>query len=196
MARPRSAEREHTILMAAVRAIAAQGLGTSTATIAGEAGVSNGSLFTYFDTKTHLLNRLYLELKAEMAAAALQALPTDRDLRAQLLHMWLHWLRWATSSPEKRRTLAQLEVSDEITPQSHQTANQTMAGIAALLEAVREQGALREVPLAFSVALMSALADTTTDFMIRDPANAERHSLAAFEALWRMIAGPAVPPKG
>lgn len=35
-----------------------------------EAGVSNGSLFVYFDTKSVLLNELYLALKTEMAAAA------------------------------------------------------------------------------------------------------------------------------
>ena len=55
---------------AAARVIAVQGLGAATATIAREAGVSNGSLFTYFDTKADLLNQLYLELKTEMGAAA------------------------------------------------------------------------------------------------------------------------------
>jgi hypothetical protein len=35
---------------------------------------------------------------------------------------------------------------------------------------------------------MNAMADATIDFMIRDPANAKKHSKAGFEALWRMIA--------
>jgi len=47
---------------------------------------------------------------------------------------------------------------------------------------------MRDVPLGFLVALMSALADATIDFVIRDPANADSHCAAAFEALWRMVA--------
>jgi AcrR family transcriptional regulator len=38
-------------MSAAIRVIASEGLGAPTATIAKEAGVSNGSLFTYFETK-------------------------------------------------------------------------------------------------------------------------------------------------
>ena len=71
MPRPRSDDKRAAIMSAATRVIAAQGLGAATATIAREAGVSNGSLFTYFDTKADLLNQLYLELKTDMAAAAL-----------------------------------------------------------------------------------------------------------------------------
>ena len=63
-------------MSAATRVIAAQGLGAATATIAREAGVSNGSLFTYFETKADLLNQLYLELKADMGTAALGGLPS------------------------------------------------------------------------------------------------------------------------
>jgi AcrR family transcriptional regulator len=175
-------------MSAAIRVIASQGLGAATATIAEEAGVSNGSLFTYFETKADLLNQLYIELKTEMSAAALDRLPTESDIRKQALHMWSHWLHWAVSSPEKRRTLAHLGVSDDITPASHQTASNAFAGIRQLLERSRENGPMRDAPLGFVAALMNALAEATIDFMIRDPANADKHSKAAFDAMWRMVA--------
>lgn len=174
-------------MSAAIRVIASQGLGAPTATITKEAGISNGSLFTYFVTKADLLNRLYVELKAEMATAALDGLPTESDTRTQMLHMWTHMLRWAASCPDKRRALAHLAVSDDITPESHQAGKQSMAGIAKLLEWGRENGPMRDGPLDFVSALMSALADTTIDFMIQDPANADKQCTAAFEALWRMV---------
>ena len=188
MARPRSDERRSAIMVAAARVIAAQGLGAATATIAKEAGVSNGSLFTYFETKADLLSQLYVELKSEMGAVALQGLPTEGDPRDQMLHLWRNWLRWAASRPEKRRALAHLGVSDDIAPESRAAAHQTMAGVAALLEQSRKNGPLRNAPLAFVSALMSAMADTTMDFMIADPANADAHCQTAFEALWRMLA--------
>jgi len=188
MARPRSDEKRSAIMSAAVRVIAFQGLGAATATIAKEAGVSNGSLFTYFETKAELLNQLYVELKTEMGAAALEGLPTQSDIREQMLHMWRHWSRWAASCPRKRRTLALLGVSDDITAESRQAGHQTMAGVARLLERSRENGPMRDAPLGFVVALMNAMADATIDFMIQDPANADQHGAAAFDALWRMVA--------
>jgi AcrR family transcriptional regulator len=175
-------------MAAAIRVIAAQGLGAPTATIAKEAGVSNGSLFTYFATKADLLNQLYIELKAEMATAALDGLPTESDIRQQALYMWSHWLRWATSCPEKRRTLAQLVVSDDITAESHQTASDAFAGIRKLLDRSREHGPMRDAPLGFVAALISGLADATIDFMIQNPANADYHCMAGFDAVWRMVA--------
>jgi AcrR family transcriptional regulator len=187
MARPRSDAKRSAIMSAAIRVIASEGLGAATATIAKEAGVSNGSLFTYFETKAELLNELYVELKTEMAEAALNGLPTKSDIRKQVFHVWSRWLRWATSCPEKRRTVAHLDVSDEITPESRQIAGRTMAGIATLVCRSHENGPMRNVPKAFVFALMSALADTTMDFMIRDPANADKHCKTAFDAMWRML---------
>ena len=188
MARPRSDDRRNAIMAAAIRVIASQGLGAATATIAKEARVSNGSLFTYFGTKADLLNQLYVEIKTEMAAVALDGLPTESDIRERAFHMWSHWLRWATSCPEKRRTLAHLLVSDDITSESHQTAHDAFAGIRKLLEQSRKNGPMRDAPLEFVAAMMSALADATIDFMIHDPANTDKHCVAAFDAFWRMIA--------
>ena len=174
-------------MAAATHVIATQGLAAATAAIAAEAGVSNGSLFTYFDTKAELFNQLYLELKAEMATVAMEGLPTKSTLRSQMLHMWRNWLHWAVAYPEKRRALAHLAVCDDITPESRAAGHQTMAGLAALLERCREKGALRAAPLRFVSALTSTMADTTMDFMIAEPASAEAHCLTAFEAMWRML---------
>ena len=44
-------------MQAAIRVIVKQWLSAPTATIAREAGIANGSLFTYFETKTDLYNR-------------------------------------------------------------------------------------------------------------------------------------------
>lgn len=175
-------------MSAAIHVIAAEGLGAATATIAKEAGVSNGALFTYFETKADLLNQLYVELKTEMAVVGLDGLPTKRGIRDQMRHVWTQWLHWGTAFPEKRRALAHLGVSDDITVDSHQSASRAMAGVATLLERGREIGPLRSAPLGFVVALMSAIGDATLDFAVRDPANTDRHGAAAFEAFWRMIA--------
>ena len=172
---------------AATRVIVRQGLSAPTATIAQEAGVSNGSLFTYFETKADLFNQLYLELKAGMATAAFEGFPAGDDLRKQVFHVWSNWMDWATANPEKRRALAQLGVSDEITPATRAAAHKTMASLADLMEQMRTNGSLRSASKGFAGAIMNSLAETTMDFMIHDPANAKRHCKVGFEVLWRSI---------
>src|SRR5690242_2036645 len=104
MAKPRSEDRRNAILSAAARVIASEGLAAATtAVIAKEAGVSNGSVFVYFDTKAMLLNELYLALKAEMTAAATAGLDAGGEPRDQVRHLWTQWLRWAAANPHKRR---------------------------------------------------------------------------------------------
>ena len=168
--------------------IASQGLGAATATIAREAGVSNGSLFVYFDTKAALVNELYVALKTEMAEAAVEGLPVDAGIREQLLHMWNRWLRWATTYPEKRRTLAQLDPSEDITAETHRTASQAFSGIAELLQSSHADGRMQDAPLNFVLTLTSAIAEATIDAMIRRPAEADALSRAGFDAMWRVLA--------
>jgi AcrR family transcriptional regulator len=174
-------------MAAATRVIVAQGLSAPTAIIAKEAGVANGSLFTYFETKADLFNQLYLELKGGVASAALEGLPARAGLRRQLFHAWSNWVGWAVSNPEKRRALAQLGVSDEITPATRAAGHKTMAGIAELMERSRARGSLRDAPMGFVAAVMNSLAEATMDFMVQDPRNAEKHCEAGFEALWRVL---------
>jgi AcrR family transcriptional regulator len=188
MARPRSEDKREAIMAAATRVFAAQGLGAPTALIAREAGVSNGSLFTYFKTKAELINQLYLELKMERAAGALEGLPADTDTRAQLRHFWNAQLRWAAEAPEKRAAFAHLSVSEDLTSESREAGHRVMADIAMLLERIRAGGPMKDAPLALVVALMNAVSDATIEFMARDPVRAHEHGQTGLDAVWRMIA--------
>ena len=180
MARPRSDEKRKAILEAATRVIVSQGLSAPTAAIAKEAGIANGSLFTYFETKADLFNHLYLELKAEMASAALKDLPQNAEL-------WRNWMNWAVAHPEKRRALAQLGVSGEITPETRVKSHNTMARIAELMEQSRGNGPMRDAPMGLVGALMNSVAEATMDYMVHDQKSEKKHCKAGFEALWRMM---------
>jgi AcrR family transcriptional regulator len=94
MPRPRSDEKRSAILEAATRVIVKQGLSAPTMAIAKEAGVANGSVFTYFETKTELFNQLFLELKTELAIGSMN-LPVDAKVREQFTHLWKKWLNLA-----------------------------------------------------------------------------------------------------
>jgi hypothetical protein len=116
------------------------------------------------------------------------SLPTGAEPREQLWSLWQHWMSWAASCPEKRRVLAQLSVSDEITPETRAAGHKTMAGIAGLLEQIRSNGPMRKVPMGFVVAIMNSAAEATIDFITQDSTHAKKHCKEGFEALWRMVA--------
>lgn len=187
MPRPRSDQKRVALLEAATRIIVTQGLSAPTAGIAKEAGVPNGSLFTYFETKTELLNQLYLELKSEMAAMATKGLPASAKARDRFFHVWKNWTNWAMTFPEKRHALAQLSVSGEITAESRKAGHKVMAELADLADCSRANGPMRRAPLGFVLAIMNSVAEATMDYMTQDSANAEKHCKEGFNALWRMI---------
>jgi AcrR family transcriptional regulator len=186
MTKQKSDEKRSAILRAATRVIVMRGLKAPTMVIAKEAGVANGSLFTYFETKTDLFNQLFLELKMELASHAID-IPVDAGVREQSFHLWRKWRDWAISNPEKRRAFAQLTVSDEITPKSRAAGDKMMTPVVDLLERARAHGPMQNVSMRFLVALLNSVVDATMDFMTQDPTNAKKHSKEGFDAFWRMI---------
>ncbi len=187
MPRPKSDEKRTAILDAATRFIVTHGLSAPTAGIAKEAGIANGSLFTYFETKTDLFNQLYLELKQDLASAAMKDARPAAELREQFFQLWQKWAEWATTYPEKRRALAQLSVSDEVTPETRMAGHTIMAAVADLLKQVLSNGPMAKAPMSFVVALLNSTADATIDLMSQDPLKARKHCRLGFEALWRML---------
>jgi hypothetical protein len=62
-----------------------------------------------------------------------------------------------------------------------------MAGFETLIEQMRTGGSLRNAPKGFIPAVLNALAETTMDFMVKDPAHAKKHCTVGFETFWRAV---------
>lgn len=187
MSRARNASHRAALLAAATRVFAAEGLGASTATIAREAGVSAGTLFVYFDTKTALVNELYVVLKGGMGRAAAEGLRADASPREQLRSMWDGWIAWAVDDPDKRRALAHLGVAEALDDESRRAVHAAYAEAAEVLRRVVTDGQMREAPLSFVSALLSAVADATIDDLLADPDPTGTRSALAFDAVWRAL---------
>jgi AcrR family transcriptional regulator len=126
MPRVKSDEKRSAILSATTRLIVEQGLGAPTMGIAKAADIPNGSLFTYFPTKSDLFNHLYLELKSEMGAAAIRNVRESTFSRDHFFQVWTNWTNWAVAFPEKRKALALLDVSDVITADTRAATHRVM----------------------------------------------------------------------
>ncbi|WP_288486018.1 TetR/AcrR family transcriptional regulator [uncultured Novosphingobium sp.] len=192
MARPKSDTKRNDIMTAAIRVIAEQGIGASTAMIGKVAGVSNGALFTYFETKAVLLNQLYLELKARMATMTTADVPVESGSvggspREQLRLVWYAMLGWARERPLERLALAQVSVSKDVTDETRALAAKPYAEVEALLDRCRAKGAMRDASPAFLAKMVLAMVDATIDSIAVEPEAADKHAEIGFDALWRAI---------
>jgi AcrR family transcriptional regulator len=189
MARPLSEDKRTAILEAATEVVAALGLSAPTAKIAKGAGVAEGTLFTYFANKDELLNRLYLELKTDLSDAMMTSYPADKSLIERNRHVWDRFIGWGLAHPMKRRAMRQLAVSDRITGESKKLVGDAFAEFDDLMRESAAGGAMKHLPPSFVSAIMSAIGDTTMDFIVREPARAKRYTKAGFDAFWNTVAG-------
>lgn len=189
MARPLSEEKREAILTAAVDLVAAQGTGAPTAKIAKEAGFAEGTLFTYFATKDDLLNELFLEIEAELAAALLDDYPADGSPYERTRHIWSRLIDWGVANPAKRKTIRQLKVSDRVSEASRCRASGLFEEIVGRLEGNLAGHVSTEYEPAYVSAILDTLAETTLEFIMRHPEKREHYKRTGFDAFWRGIAG-------
>ena len=189
MARPLSEDKRTAILEAATEVVAMLGVSAPTAKIAKEAGVAEGTLFTYFANKDELLNRLYLELKMDLCGAMMTGYPASKSLIVRNRHVWDRFIGWGSAHPLKRRAMRQLAVSDRITEESKKLVGDSFGEFDDMMRECAAGGAMKRQPPSFVSAIMGAIADTTMDFIAREPAQAKRYTKAGFEAFWKAIAG-------
>ena len=188
MARPKSEDKYNALLTAAITVCSVLGLEAPTSKIARTAGVAEGTLFTYFKTKDELLNQLYLELKKEMGREMLANYPRTLTLRERMHFVWSKYINWGAHNPEKRKVMGQLSVSDRITTESRAAAMAIFSEAGVLLNECLKNSKIQNSSCAFVSAMMVAMADTTIDFIIREPEEMEHYCNAGFDAFWRVLA--------
>jgi AcrR family transcriptional regulator len=185
MARPLSEDKRHAILDAATDVVARLGVSAPTATIAKVAGVAEGTLFTYFANKDELLNQLYLVLKLDLRDAMMKGYPSGKSVIDRSRHVWNRYVGWGSACSLKRKALSQLAVSDRITEKNKTIGRDAFAEINAMMRESLAGGPLADRPPAFAAAIMSAIAETTMDFIAREPGQARHYTKAGFDAFWK-----------
>src|ERR1700741_4965799 len=163
MAPPLSEDKRTAILEAATQAVAVLGVSAPTAKIAKDAGVAEGTLFTYYANKDELLNRLYLALKMDLRDAVVSDYPAGKSLIDRSRHFWDRYIGWGSAHPLKRRAMRQLAVSDRITEETKKLLGDAFGEVNDMMRECAAGGAMRHQPPSFVSAIMSAIADATMD---------------------------------
>ena len=188
MARPRSEEKREAILAAATELVAALGTGAPTAKIARAAGVSEGALFTYFETKDELLNQLFLSIESDLARAVLASDPADGGARERTQEIWSRAIEWGVANPLRRKAWRQLKVSDRISAESRRCSDGLFREA---LDVIRQSLAGRVDPDRESFyidAVLYGLIETTIEAIAGSPKDHERLKAAGFDLFWKGVA--------
>jgi len=188
MARPKSEDKHHAILRAATGVFARRGVWlTPTSAISRAAGVAEGTLFTYFATKEVLMNELYRALKRELAEVLLEDLPEDDGPRDKFRHLWDAYIRWGVEHPDKVKVMAELRLSDKITPQSRDVGSEPFAEVETMARDAIRRKLIRNYPLIFLGAMMNGMAETTMALIAEQPRARKALSASGFEMFWNGI---------
>jgi AcrR family transcriptional regulator len=190
MARPKSEDKRNAILAAAIQVIDAQGVGAPTAKIAKTAGVAEGTLFTYFASKDELLNQLYLDLKMELRDVMTSHFPRAGSIRERAQHVWNAYVDWGVAHPHKRKVMALLGASHLVTDACKAAGMEAFADVNATIHEAFTSGVLRNHPPAFVSAIMASIAETTMDFIAREPKHHEQYRNTGFDVFWHAVAAP------
>ncbi|CHR19367.1 tetR family transcriptional regulator [Salmonella enterica subsp. enterica serovar Typhi] len=188
MAHPKSEDKKQALLEAATQAIAQSGIAASTAVIARNAGIAEGTLFRYFATKDELINTLYLHLKQNLCQSMIMELDRSiTDAKTMTRFIWNSYISWGLNHPARHRAIRQLAVSEKITKETEQRADDMFPELRDLCHRSVLMVFMSDEYRAFGDGLFLALAETTMDFAARDPARAGEYIALGFEAMWRAL---------
>ena len=189
MARPKSEDKRNAIIDAATRLFAERGLTAApTSEISKQAGVAEGTLFTYFKTKDDLINALYREFKLELADAMMSDFPRKKNLRTRLRHVWDRYVNWGITNPQQRKVLAQLQVSEVLTQESRDAGSAPFVEFQIMIRDAIEQRVFRnDVPVELISKSLAALVEATIDLTVSNPSKAKTYRDSGFQMFWAGI---------
>jgi AcrR family transcriptional regulator len=189
VARPKSEDKRNAILEAATRLFAERGLvGAPTSEISKRAGVAEGTLFTYFETKDDLINSLYREIKLELADAIMSDFPRKKNVRTRLQHVWDRYVNWGIANPRQRKVLAQLQVSDVLTKDSRNAGSAPFLEIQTMIRDAIEKRIFRsDLPVELISKSLATLVEATIDLTMSNPSKAKKYWDGGFQVFWAGI---------
>ena len=114
--------KKQALLEAAIELFAKDGFWqTTTASIAQEAGVATGTLFTYFPTKNDLIDELYLTIKREALAEIQREPKLHASFQAVFKEIHTRLLKWGSANPKKFLLMLKLRQGNQVSQRIHET---------------------------------------------------------------------------
>jgi len=187
MARPKSEEKRNTLLSVAAKVFAENGLSASTASITTAAKLAEGTLFVYFKGKNELINALYEEVKQSLADAMLSGYPHKASVHHRTQHIWNRYVEWGVENPNQLAVMHKIKVWEGLEQEVREATTARFAELHLLTESAISEGVFQNIPHDFVIAMLTAQAETTMQFMRQCPQEANLYKEKGFEIFWHGI---------
>lgn len=164
--------------------------GTATSKIAKEAGVANGTLFQYFNTKDELVTALYINLKDELAETIQKNTLDNAEFKETLKSQVLSTLYWALEHPQKFKFIQQFHTSPYIAKvEPHELNNQAEPHLR-LIQSGIDDGILKPLPANLIYSLISSQIFGLHQYITTQSLTRSEQDVTieiAFDMLWNMM---------
>lgn len=184
-------DKQKQIIEASIDLFAKEGFwNTPTSRIAKHAGVGNGTLFNYFESKAVLINAVYAQLKQEYISHVMLDYPIDASVKARFEHIWFRYVAWGTGNPVRHELLIQLRLSDLVNKEAHYQESEQLSAMIQLANQAVEEDLLVDMPIRYLGQLFEAQLDAAVRYAITNNLSdmeRTRHITGSFEVLWKGI---------
>lgn len=189
MARPKSEEKRIALLESAAHILAEHGIAAApTSQIAKRAGVAEGTLFRYFETKDVLFNELYVYIKNGMCVQLTKRYITTGNFEERFRSLWNAYIDWGLANPIQNKAVNQLTVSSVITEESQKRSYELFPDVS-VVEGFANNGVFAG-NTEFANTVFTAVAEATMEYCARHPKEGEKCKRMGFAALWKICENP------
>jgi AcrR family transcriptional regulator len=135
------------------------------------AGVSNGSLYHHFPSKSHLVDVLYTYTLNDFHAALLPYLTDNISAEAGVRGMVRAYVTWVLAHPDRARLLHELRRGGHLSDNGewNKAKSENFEKLKRWVEQRVADGQLRKLPFAVWVALVFAPAISLTSYWVQQP---------------------------
>jgi AcrR family transcriptional regulator len=179
------------ILLAARRLFVKQGFhSTPTSSIAREAGVANGTLFHYFNTKEELINTLYKETNKSVFTISTAGVDKEKNINRKLRLLWYNTVKWAMNRPQDFLFLQQYSNSPFTSQITQEKISDHSSLYYDLINQGKDKGILKDIPtdLMYQLITYQIYGIINYLFQYKEFQNNSTYLSMAFDFYWDSIA--------
>ena len=177
------------ILEAALNLFITKGFdGTSTAKIAREAGVSNGTLFHYFKTKEALISELYITIKDEYKNYLIENMSQAETIKSRLKQLWVCCARWHVKNRDKTTFFTMFTSSPHIDSITKEESSRNFIFIYDLFAEAIENEVVMDVNQELIMHYFYSSIRAFSNFSSECPNKFDEFMDTAFQMWWRSVA--------
>ena len=185
----RPQDKKAAVFAAALELIAEQGFtGAPMSQIAERADVGVGTIYRYFAGKEDLVNALYLDIKARLAAHILRGYSDSLPIREAFMLLLGNTVRYLSNHPAEMSFMEQYENSPVITDATRRDFSRMAGPIRELFERASEQNLLRELPFEVLLAIVRGAILSLVKLQLSGATRLDDATLdAALDAIWAVV---------